>query len=275
MSFILMENNKNILEIRNLNISYRDNRNYSIFNKKYFSAIKDFSITIKENSSTGIAGESGSGKTTLVKAILNLLKHSADTISIDGKIIWNIDGYEFDIINSDKKNMLKFRRFVQPIFQDPTTALDSKSTIQNILEEPMKYLLHLKKDEREKNALKLISEIGLEKSQLNRYPNEFSVGQRQRINIARALASNPKVLIADEPVSSLDVSIQSQILNLILNLKREYNFTLIFISHDLDVLRALCDDIAVMHRGQLVEYSSSTDIFSNPKSEYTKRLLTF
>jgi len=270
-----MEKNKNILEIRNLNISYRDNRNYSIFNKKYFSAIKDFSIAIKENSSTGIAGESGSGKTTLVKAILNLLKHSADTISIDGKIIWNIDGYEFDIINSDKKNMLKFRRFVQPIFQDPTTALDPKSTIQNILEEPMKYLLHLKKEEREKNALKLISDIGLEKSQLNRYPNEFSVGQRQRINIARALASNPKVLIADEPVSSLDVSIQSQILNLILNLKREYNFTLIFISHDLDVLRALCDDIAVMHRGQLVEYSSSTNIFSNPKSEYTKRLLTF
>ncbi len=268
----MTENNK-ILQIKNLNVSYQQPKNFSFFKKEYTQVLKNINIDIYEKSSTGIAGESGAGKSTFMRAILNLLKYSPSFVKTEGDIIWHIGSETFSMNSINKKDILRFRQLVQPVFQDPTASLNPKFTIGNIIEEPMKFLLKIDKKERKERVLNLLSDVGLDSNQISRYPNEFSVGQRQRINIARALASGPKVLVADEPVSSLDVSIQSQILNLLINLKSKYNLTIIFITHDLQVLNALCDYAAVFYKGNLVEYGSTENVFTNPQNEYTTRLL--
>lgn len=272
-AFYSMNGKNKILQIKNLNISFLHGKKYSVFKKEYLPVINNLTMDIFEYSSTGIAGESGAGKTTLIRALLNLLRYSPSFVKSQGEIIWNIGGKVFEMPGCKKRDLHEFRKLVQPVFQDPTAALNPKFTAGSIIEEPMKYLLDLSKNERKERVIKLMSDVGLEENRLDRYPNEFSVGQRQRINIARALASGPEVLVADEPVSSLDVSIQSQILNLLINLKKKYNLTIIFITHDLSVLKALCDYTAVFCRGNLEEYGVTENVFSHPQNEYTKKLL--
>ncbi len=229
----------------------------------YVRAVDGVSFKIKEGETFGLVGESGCGKTTLGRVILNL------TPPTSGKIIFN----GIDLSKVGKKEMWKLRKEMQIIFQDPYSSLNPRIPIGNAIAEGMKIHKMYNRKERKKRLLELIKEVGLEEDQLNRYPHEFSGGQRQRIGIARALALNPKFIVADEPVASLDVSIQAQIINLLKDLQAKYNLSYLFISHDLNVIENICNRIAVMYLGKIVEMGKKEDIYSKPLHPYTRFLL--
>jgi len=249
---------KTLLEVRDL--------------KKYFAvpggflhAVDDVSFSIKEGETLGIVGESGCGKSTLGRVILRLHEPT------DGKIIYN----GMDITNFDKEEMRKMRQHMQIVFQDPYASLNPRFTIAQIIEEPLKlHNIYKTEAERRQRVEELMELVGLAKRMYNMYPHEFDGGRRQRIGVARALSVNPKLIICDEPVSALDVSIQAQILNLLRELQRNMGLTFIFITHDLSVVKYFSDDIAVMYLGQMVEKASSDDLFANPMHPYTKALLS-
>lgn len=227
-------------------------------------AVDDVSLKIKYGETIGLVGESGCGKTTFGRTILNLYKPSGGTIYFDNK----------NILELKHKEMQILRRDMQIIFQDPFESLNSRHTIYNILEEP--FIIHKigNKNERKDKIIKLLNQVGLPENSLNRFSHEFSGGQRQRIGIARALALNPKLIVCDEPVSALDVSIQSQILNLLLELQVKLELTYLFIAHDLAVVKHISDKIAVMYLGKIVEYSDADSIYKNPMHPYTKALIS-
>jgi oligopeptide/dipeptide ABC transporter ATP-binding protein len=216
-------------------------------------------------------GESGCGKTTMAQAILGLTQKTAGTIRLAIGAYKNT-GVDFDEIDKEEKRNL--RRAMQVIFQDPFSSLNPRMTVRSILEEPL--IVHDLGNRKSRNAqiAKLLDNVGMTQDSMNRYPHEFSGGQRQRIGIARALACNPELVIADEPVSALDVSIRAQIINLLLDLKSQYNQTLLIISHDLAVVRHMADRIAVMYLGRIMESGTCDQIFSNPLHPYTKTLLS-
>ena len=242
-----------ILEINNLEKSFLDP------NKNPFKVLKNISLSIESGEILGLVGESGSGKTTLGRVIIRLLN------SDSGQIIFNGQ----DITSLSKKLMRKVRKDMQIIFQDPFGSLNPRHTIKNIISEPL--VIHNYKKNILDRVYELLHQVGLDKSSINLYPHEFSGGQRQRIAIARAIALKPKFLIADESVSALDVSIQSQILNLISRLVRENNISMIFISHDLSVIRHISDNIAVMNKGSIVERGKTEDVLVT--HNYTKMLI--
>jgi len=248
-----------ILKIENLTKTYSDS---SIFGGKTSTPVlKGVSLSVKEGETFGLLGPSGCGKTTLAKIVLGLETMTSGKVIIDGK----------DISLLGRKELQHLRGKVQIVFQDPYSSLDPRMSVREILEEP--FIIHNVKCT-EAKLKKLLSLVGLASKFLDRYPHEFSGGQRQRIGIARALALDPKLLIADEPVSALDVSIQAQILNLIMDIKKEYNLSLIFISHDLALCNFLCDSAAVLSNGTVAESGSVREMFKNPKSEATKILLS-
>jgi oligopeptide transport system ATP-binding protein len=227
-------------------------------------AVDGVSLGIKKGETMGLVGESGSGKTTLARALMRL------TPITKGEIF-----FEDDEISGLKGGKLKpYRRRMQMVFQDPYASLDPRQTIRSTLTEPMK-IHHVtdSKEESNRAAEKLIETVGLNPDHLSRFPHEFSGGQRQRIAIARALAVNPQFLLLDEPTSSLDVSVQAQILNLLKKLQSDYNLTYLFISHNLSVIRHMCDRVAVMYLGRIVEVGSMKMIYENPKHPYTNALL--
>ncbi|HDM22845.1 MAG TPA: ATP-binding cassette domain-containing protein, partial [Methanomicrobia archaeon] len=187
-----------------------------------------------------------------------------------GKIIYRGD----DITNLSRSEMRKYRKKMSIIYQDPFGSLDPRMTIGGIISEPMEVHNLYSKREREKKVIELMEKVGLTSEQINRYPHEFSGGQRQRIGIARALAVNPEFIVADEPVSALDVSIQAQILNLMQDLQKEFGFTCLFITHDLSVIKHICDRVAVMYVGKIVEIAPKKELFTNPKHPYTEALLS-
>jgi peptide/nickel transport system ATP-binding protein len=228
-------------------------------------AVDDVSFNIKEGESFGLVGESGSGKSTIAKIIVNLFKPSSGEIFFDNVCVTTI---------KDNKEMMNFRKQIQMIFQDPYSSLNGRLKVKDIISEPIK--LHnssITNKDLDSYINDLLESVELSKQSADRYPHEFSGGQRQRISIARALATQPRLLVCDEPTSALDVSIQAQILNLLKDLQEQLNLTILFISHDLPVVRQMCDRIGVLKDGKLCEVSNTEDLFQRPSHDYTKKLL--
>lgn len=234
-------------------------------NTSVVKAVDDISFEVYKGESFGIVGESGCGKSTTGRLILRLLEATQGEVIFDGQ----------DLADVSEKEMRHLRKDIQIIFQDPFASLNPRMKVRDIIAEPLVNFNMVKgKQDLKEAVVEIATQVGLTEEQINRYPHEFSGGQRQRIGIARALASNPKLIIADEPVSALDVSIQSQILNLMNKLQKEYGFTYIFISHDLSVVEHFCDRIGVMYLGRLVEISSKEDLYEDPLHPYSKALLS-
>lgn len=227
-------------------------------------AVDDISLKIYKGETLGIVGESGSGKSTLGRTILKLIEPT------DGEIIF--EGHHIESLKSNRLQVI--RNQMQMIFQDPFGSLNPRMRIEKIIEEPIKMHTKLSKIERKSRVRELIEKVGLSEEALKKFPHEFSGGQRQRIGIARSLAMNPKLIIADEPVSALDVSIQSQVLNLMMDLQDELDLTYLFISHDLSVIKHISDQVAVMYLGRIVEIGSKDSLYDNPLHPYTKALLS-
>ena len=255
---------KNLVQIKNLSKTF----NEGFFTEKSQNnvlAVDTVSFNIQEGKSFGLVGESGSGKTTIAKMIVNLFKPTSGEIYFDDVCINNI---------KSNKELLKFRKQIQMIFQDPYSSLNGRLKVKDIIAEPIKlHDANISSNELNEYINDLLDSVELSKSSAERYPHEFSGGQRQRISIARALATKPRLLVCDEPTSALDVSIQAQILNLLKDLQEQLNLTILFISHDLPVVRQMCDDIGVLRNGKLCEVSETEELFKNPNHEYTKELL--
>jgi peptide/nickel transport system ATP-binding protein len=231
------------------------------------SALNDVSIHIKEGETLGLVGESGSGKTTTGRAILRAIEPT------EGQVLFNTNGKTIDIDKLNKKELKQTRRDMQMIFQDPYSSLNPRMTVKEIVGEPLLINSIAKGKELEDRVAELMKAVGLRPEYMIRYPHAFSGGQRQRIGIARALSLNPSLLVCDEPVSALDVSIQAQTLNLLQDLQKEFNLTYLFISHDLGVVEHISDRVAVMYVGRIVEITDTEELFENPKHPYTEALL--
>ena len=258
------KNSKIILSTKNLNIRYQLNSN-SFFNRKnkFFHAVKNLNIKLAKGNTLGVVGESGSGKSSLALAILKLIKS-------EGDIFYK----NFNISKLNDTSFRNFRKNIQIIFQDPFASLSPRLTIERIIGEGLEvHKKDLKKNEVSNLILEILEKVGLEKSMLNRYPHEFSGGQRQRIAIARALILEPEIIILDEPTSALDMTVQKQIVDLLLELQKNLTLTYIFISHDLKIVKALSDQVVVMQHGEVIEEGSVKEIFSKPKESYTKKLI--
>ena len=255
---------QNLVQVKNLSKSFNDNF-FTENSKNSVIAVNNVSFEIKEGESFGLVGESGSGKSTIAKMIVNLFKPSSGDIFFDNICITKI---------KKKSEMMKFRKQIQMIFQDPYSSLNSRLKVHDIISEPIK--LHnpsITNADLENYIFDLLESVELTQKSAHRYPHEFSGGQRQRISIARALATQPRLLVCDEPTSALDVSIQAQILNLLKDLQEQLNLTILFISHDLPVVRQMCDRIGVLKDGKLCEVSNTEELFIKPEHEYTKELL--
>ena len=226
-------------------------------------AVENVSFEIPEGEILGLVGESGSGKSTLGRSLIRLIEPT------NGKIFYN----NKDITKFSEKEMRNLRKDFQIIFQDPYASLDPRKKVFDIISQGLSIHSSMNKNQVYEKVLEIINDVGLQEEHLSRYPHEFSGGQRQRIGIARALVLDPKFIIADEPVSALDVTIQAQILNLILELKKKYSLTILFISHDLSVINQIADRVMVMYLGHILEIAKTKNLFSNPKHPYTRSLI--
>jgi oligopeptide/dipeptide ABC transporter ATP-binding protein len=253
--------NGNLVEIEHLTKRFAVKQGVFARGKAEVHAVEDISLTVRRGETLGIVGESGCGKSTTARLILRLLELTSGTVRFEGR----------DISKLSQRAMRPLRREMQMIFQDPYSSLNPRKTVGQIIGAP--FAIHGVKGGRER-VEELLETVGLSPEHYNRYPHEFSGGQRQRIGVARALALSPKLIVCDEPVSALDVSIQAQILNLLRNLQSEFNLTYVFISHDLSVIRQIADRIAVMYLGRIVEIGDSESIYENPKHPYTAALLS-
>ena len=256
--------NENILEIKNLNVIYKTKKSI-LGTEQSVHAVNNVSLNIQKGEILAIAGESGCGKSTLAKTIMKLIASNSGEILFNGQ---NILKYK----TRDKNK--NFYKKVQMIFQNPYSSLNPKMKISEILKEPLLINTKYNQNEIQNIVEENLKKVGIEKSALKLYPHEFSGGQRQRIAIARSLILNPEFIIADEPVSALDVSIQAQIINLLKQLKDDYNLTFLFISHDLSVIKYISDRIAIMYLGEIVEIGKTEEIFKSPKHPYTMALLS-
>jgi len=235
-----------------------------LIQKRHLRAVDDVSFRIEKGKTLGLVGESGCGKTTIGRLILRLIKPTGGKVLFDGT----------DLFALNRRELLAIRPRIQMIFQDPDSSLNSRMRIGTSIAEPLKLHGTIPKAKREQRIRELIETVGLNPEHVNRYPYQLSGGQNQRVVLARILAMNPDLIIADEPTSSLDVSVQAQILNLMKDLQREFDHTYLFISHDLDVVRIMADRIAVMYLGRLVEIGATRDIYDHAKHPYTQALLS-
>lgn len=267
---------KPVLEIKNLNVQYKTKG--TVFNKeKVVNAVNDLNLSVEKGEIIAVAGESGCGKSTLASAICRLIPVASGEILFHG----------VDILKLKGKKLKVYRQALQMIFQNSYSSLNPKKKVFDILKEPLdvnselctysedfRPLYEFSKDEIKNLILQVAESVGLDENALKLYPHEFSGGQRQRIAIARALMMKPEFIIADEPVSALDVSIQAQIINLLLNLKKELDLTVIFISHDMNVIRQIADRVAIMYLGKIVEIGTTDQVFKFPQHPYTRALLS-
>lgn len=247
-----------LLEVKNLK------KYFDVGNGKVLKAVDNVSFAVRKGETLGLVGESGCGKSTTGKTIMKFLRPTGGNIIFDGK----------DISNISKKEYFDFTQRAQMIFQDPYASLDSRMTAGNIIAEGMETHHLYSAKERWERVYELLNTVGLSKEHANRFAHEFSGGQRQRIGIARALSINPKFIVCDEPVSALDVSVQAQVINLLLELQRNMGLTYLFIAHDLSVVKHISDNVAVMYLGTIVELASSHELYGKPQHPYTQALLS-
>ncbi len=251
----------NLVEVEHLSKRFAVKQGVFARGHAQVHAVEDVSFTVRRGETLGIVGESGCGKSTTARLILRLLDPTEGTIRFDGR----------DISRVSQRSLRPVRREMQMIFQDPYSSLNPRKTVGQIVGAP--FAIHGQKQARTR-VQELLGTVGLSPEHYNRYPHEFSGGQRQRIGVARALALSPKLIVCDEPVSALDVSIQAQVLNLLRSLQKDFNLTYVFISHDLSVIRQIADRIAVMYLGRIVEVGDSESIYEHPKHPYTAALLS-
>lgn len=255
----------NLLEVKDL-VKYFQVTSESLFGKSggVVKAVDGVSFSVEAGKTLGLVGESGCGKSTTGRAFMRLIEPTSGSVTFDGE----------DVLKMGRKDLKQFRKEVQFIFQDPYASLNPRFTVGEIITEPL--IIHNigNKKSRIKKAKELLEIVGLNPEHLNRYPHEFSGGQRQRIGIARALALEPKLIVCDEPVSALDVSIQAQVLNLLERLQKEFGIAYLFIAHDLSVVQHISDDIAVMYLGKIVEKTGWEDLYASPLHPYTQSLLS-
>ena len=257
-----------LVSVKNVSVEFDYQDNF-LSRKQKIQAVKNVNLSIKKGSFVGLVGESGSGKTTLGRAIL-----AANKIT-EGQVIFHDEKKDYDLGLISKKELKEYRKLSQLIFQDPYAALSPRMTVRDILAEPLEVMKITKtRAETDDRVREIASKCRLNLEHLRRFPHAFSGGQRQRISIARALVSNPKFIVADESVAALDVSIQADILNLLKSLQKDLDLTYLFISHDLSVVAHICDEVAVMYLGRIVEHAPTRELFSNPKHPYTKALLS-
>ncbi len=254
---------ENILEVKNVKKYFPIRKGLLLREVGQVKAVDDVSFNVKKGETLGLVGESGCGKSTLGRTLIRLYEPTAGEIRFKNEDFLNVKGSQ----------LRKMRKDMQMIFQDPYASLDPRMTVGQILLQPFEIHNVFNQSEREARAKELLEIVGLKASHFNRYPHEFSGGQRQRISIARAVALNPSLIIADEPVSALDVSIQAQVLNLMKDLQEKLKLTYVFISHDLSVIEHLCDRIAVMYLGKIVEIATRDELFPNPQHPYTQALI--
>lgn len=238
-------------------------------------AVDGVNFTVYRGETLGLVGESGCGKTTVGRAVVNIIRHIAPDVNLDGHVYFHLNGKEIDILQLSKKEMKPYRRYIQMIFQDPYASLNSRLTVEQIIGEPLQiHQPDMGEKERKERIEWLLEKVGLQPEYAMRFPHEFSGGQRQRIGIARALATNPDLIVCDEPVSALDVSVQAQVINLMEDLQEEFQLSYIFIAHDLSVVEHISDRIAVMYLGSIVEIGNAEDVYFNPRHPYSRALIS-
>ena len=259
-----MEDKDKILQVDDLNLHFKLSR--GLFKSPILiKAVDNISFSLFSGETLGIVGESGSGKSSVCRLVLKLINKTSGSIS------W----FKKDIDSFNSSELKNFRKSVQVIFQDPYGSLDPRMTIGKIISEPLDiYRKNLKIEEKEELVINAMKDVGLSNKLFNRYPHELSGGQCQRVGIARSLINNPSVLICDEPVSALDLSIQAQILDLIEVIKEKYKLTIIFVSHDLSIIKSICDRVIVLKDGNIIESNNTVNLFKNPQSVYTKKLIS-
>lgn len=257
-----------LLKVDNLKVHYPIRGGFFRTIKDYVKAVDGISFSIHEGETYGLVGESGCGKTTTGRTIIGLNK------ATDGKVLLDTGSELVDLTKLSRKEFRKYRSDIQMIFQDPYSSLNVRKRVRDIIAEPLRNFESLTPEEEEQRIIDALAKVGLGPEAMFKYPHQFSGGQRQRIGIARALVINPRLIIADEPVSALDVSVQAQVLNFMKDIQKDYNLSYLFISHDLGVVRHMCDRIGIMYNGRLVEEGTTEDIFENPQHLYTKRLLS-
>ena len=254
-----------LLDVRRLSVRFAMPRKSLFGPRPVLHAVRDVSFSLRSGRTLGLVGESGSGKTTAAMAAIRLAAAHMGSVLFDG----------VDLLKLDAEAMRQHRRHLQVIFQDPYSSLNPRERVGAIVREPLDLMMpYLSKPDREKRARELFGLVGLRSDQMALFPHQFSGGQRQRVAIARALATNPRLIVCDEPVSALDVAIQAQILNLLRRLQDDHGLSYLFISHDLGVVQFICDDIAVMYLGQIVEFADRPSLFSRPRHPYTAALLS-
>lgn len=257
------DSGKPLLQIKNLKVHFPVKGGVFLRTKNWCKAVDDVTLDLMPGETLGLVGESGCGKSTLGKSIVRLIEPTDGTIQFEGN----------DITHLNRRQIKPIRRKIQMVFQDPADSLNSRHTVGKILEEPL--IIHRRgnREKRQAKVLELLDQVGLPSSAATKFPFEFSGGQRQRIGIARALALQPDLIVCDEPVSALDVSIQSQVINLFLELQREMNLTYLFIAHDLAVVKHVSDRVAIMYLGRVMELTDAETVYRAPKHPYTRALL--
>jgi peptide/nickel transport system ATP-binding protein len=253
-----------LIEIKDLKVHYPIRSGFLNRVTDYVYAVDGVDLSFEEGKTYGLVGESGSGKSTIGKAIVGLEKITSGEIYYNGQ----------DVSKEARKRRSDYRQNVQMIFQDAMSSFNPKKRIVDVLAEPIRNFTNMTPDEERRRMIELLDIVGLTEDALTKYPHQFSGGQRQRIGVARAVAINPKLIIADEPVSALDLSVQAQVLNFMKRIQEEYNVSYLFISHDLGVVKHMCDEIAIMYRGRFTEYGNKEDIYEDPQHIYTRRLLS-
>ncbi len=264
-----------LLDIRDLKVHFPVHA--GVFQRKVASvkAVDGVSFQLHRGETLGLVGESGCGKTTVGRTLINVTRVMSPNVTLGGEILYHtFDGRTVDINRLSKRGMRPYRSKIQMIFQDPFSSLNPRMTVQQIIEEPLKLHTQMTKVQMRERVNWLLDRVGMSPEQANRYPHEFSGGQRQRIGIARALATEPDIIIADEPVSALDVSIQAQVINLMQDLQEEFGISFLFIAHDLSVVEHISTRIAVMYLGHIVEYGPSEQVYFEPMHPYSRALLS-
>lgn len=252
------------MQIRDLKVHYPIRSGFWNRVTDHVYAVDGVNLDIEEGKTYGLVGESGSGKSTVGKSIIGLERITSGKVYYEGE----------DVTNKARKRTSNYNRDVQMIFQDSMSSLNPRKRVIDIISEPLDNFERFSPSETKHRVMELLDIVGMPEDALYKYSHEFSGGQRQRIGVARAVATHPKLIIADEPVSALDLSVQAQVLNFMKRIQEEYNVSYLFISHDLGVVKHMCDDLAIMYRGRFVEYGNKKDIYINPQHIYTKRLLS-